>query len=264
MEWLEMNNSIGRDFKISFFESGGTSDHDLTLKDNDKGGWTEVPSKKISPGGTKIQQLDFCNPTHKDQMVNCEDKVSQKAVCSNTFDVLMINSDQELHVLSTPILLVSNPETPKIIKEPEVAMLNIANPTVKSPMATINTSDNNVVVEEEEHISSPSMSKLSPKAPIFVPSSKANPSMAVTIDKSKKILTITTKVLEKINEPTTTYHSDLGSKMFDKDDKADMLNLLFDKVAKDGNLSPRKYRSGRNKSRNKTHERQHSWDGKVT
>ncbi|KAG5573243.1 hypothetical protein H5410_063009 [Solanum commersonii] len=31
------------------FESGGTCDHDFTLKDNDKEGWTEVPSKTFSP-----------------------------------------------------------------------------------------------------------------------------------------------------------------------------------------------------------------------
>jgi len=61
--------------------------------------------------------------------------------------------------------------------------------------------------------------------------------------------------------PTTIYDSDLGSEIFDEDD---MLDILFDKVAKDGDLSPRQQRSGRNKSKKKTHERQHSWGGKVT
>ncbi|KAG5620688.1 hypothetical protein H5410_005906 [Solanum commersonii] len=38
--------------------------------------------------------------------------------------LLQINSDQELHALSTPILQVSNPETTRIIKESYTAMLN--------------------------------------------------------------------------------------------------------------------------------------------
>uniref|UniRef100_M1DSK8 NB-ARC domain containing protein n=1 Tax=Solanum tuberosum TaxID=4113 RepID=M1DSK8_SOLTU len=110
------------------------------------------------------------------------------------------------------------------------------------------------LVEEEEH--APTRSNLSP--PIFVPSSKANPSMEVTIDNSKKILTINTKVLEIIHEPeaevsrrspTTTYNSDLGSEMFDEDDEDDMLDILFDKVDKDGDLSPRQQRSGSTKTK---------------
>ncbi|KAK4738349.1 hypothetical protein R3W88_002046 [Solanum pinnatisectum] len=97
--------------------------------------------------------------------------------------------------------------------------------------------------------------------------------MAETIDNSKKILTINTKVLEKSHEleaevsrrsPTITYDSDLGSEMFDEDDEDDMVDILFDKVVKDGDLSPRQQRSGSNKNKKKTHERQHSWDGKVT
>ncbi|KAH0773436.1 hypothetical protein KY290_010573 [Solanum tuberosum] len=182
---------------------------------------------------------------------------------------------------------------------------------VKPPMATINTSNHDVpnspslesfgeqifgqqsiskrndkslgretsdskwayLVEEEEHISAPAKSKLSPQAPIFVHSSKENTSMAMAIDNSKKILTITTKVLEKSHEPeagvsrlspTTTYDSDLGGEKFEEDDEDGMLDILFDKVAKDGDPSPRQQRSGNNKNKKKTHERQHSWDGKVT
>ncbi|KAK4708332.1 hypothetical protein R3W88_029257 [Solanum pinnatisectum] len=55
--------------------------------------------------------------------------------------------------------------------------------------------------------------------------------------------------------PTATYDSDLGSEMFDKDDEDDMLDILFDKVAKDGDLSPRQQRSGSNKNKKKIHER---------
>ncbi|KAK4717131.1 hypothetical protein R3W88_015469 [Solanum pinnatisectum] len=103
-----------------------------------------VPSKMFSQSNTKLQHLDCTNPTLKERTINCENKVSRKVVCSNTFDALMINSDQELHALSTPILQVSNPETIRIIKESHVAMLNKENTMVKPPMATISTSNRDV------------------------------------------------------------------------------------------------------------------------
>ncbi|KAH0723176.1 hypothetical protein KY285_005760 [Solanum tuberosum] len=170
-------------------ESGGTCDHDFTLKDNDEGGWTEVPSKTFSPGNTKLQQLDCTNPPRKEKTINYEDEVSKKIVCSNIFDALMINSDQELHALSTPILQVSNPETTTIIKESHATMLNKENPMSKPRIQSISkrndkslvkkTSDSRWtdLVKEEEHALA--RSNLSPQAPIFVPSSKANPSMTV-------------------------------------------------------------------------------------
>ncbi|KAK4337534.1 hypothetical protein RND71_042021 [Anisodus tanguticus] len=231
------------------------------------------------------QQLDCISPDRKEQAANCEDKVSRKLVCSNTFDALMINSDQELNA-ATPTLHISNPEITSIVKEPQAAMLIKENPMIKQPMCRINTSDHDVhsqsleslgekmgdsgqqlistendkdfvkgipsisqvistnrligskeiqgelstpwwadLIEEEGHFISPPRSKLSPQAPIFVPSSKTNPSMTVTstssnsgaikislvnrdmlhdlvshdietlnaIDNSKKSLTITTK-----------------------------------------------------------------------
>lgn len=127
------------------------------------------------------------------------------------------------------------------------------------------------LVEEEEHISALAMSKLSPQTPIFFTLNKANPSMAVTIYKSKKILTITTKVLEKSHEPqvgvsglssTTTYDSNLGSEKFDDDDE--MLDILFYQVYQYGDLSPRQQRSGSNKNKKKAYNGQHSWNSKVT
>ncbi|KAK4734004.1 hypothetical protein R3W88_008265 [Solanum pinnatisectum] len=93
---------------------------------------------------TKIQQLDCTNPIHKEKTVNYEDKVSRKVVCSNTFDALMINSDQELHPLSTPILQDSNPKATRIIKESHAIMLNKENLMVKPHMATIKTSNHDV------------------------------------------------------------------------------------------------------------------------
>ncbi|KAH0685838.1 hypothetical protein KY284_016391 [Solanum tuberosum] len=237
-------------------KSGGTCDHDFTLKDNDKGGWTEVPSKTFSLGNTKLQQLDCTNPTHKEQTVNCEDKVSRK----NNQGVTINTSNHD----------VPNSPSLESLGEQIFGQQSISKRNDKG--LGKETSDSRWVdlVEKEEHISAPAKNKLSPhEAPIFVPSSKTNPSMVVTIDNSKKILTITTKVLEKSHEPeagvsrlspTTTYDSDLGSEKFDDDE---MRDILFDKVAKDGDLSPRQQRSGSNKNKNKTHERQHIWDDKV-
>ncbi|WMV51851.1 hypothetical protein MTR67_045236 [Solanum verrucosum] len=64
--------------------------------------------------------------------------------------------------------------------------------------------------------------------------------------------------------PTRGYESDLGDDSFDEDEEENMLDTCIDKVARDGDISPRHQRSGSNKNKKKTHGRQHSWDGKVT
>ncbi|KAK4359851.1 hypothetical protein RND71_022080 [Anisodus tanguticus] len=196
------------------FEFGGS---------DDRGGWTEVPSKNISSG-------------------------------------------------TTPTIHISNPEIARIIEEhqatmlstPSISQANSTNDLIVSKEKQGETSAHQWadLVEEEEHITSPPRSKLSPQAPVFVSSSK--------------ILAITTKdmgVLTKSHEPkavvsgrnpSITYDIDLGDDMFDENDEDDMLDISFDKVAKDGDLSPRQQRSGSNKSKNKAHGRQDSWDGKVT
>ncbi|KAG5620753.1 hypothetical protein H5410_005971 [Solanum commersonii] len=56
---------------------------------------------------------------------------------------------------------------------------------------------------------------------------------------------------------------DLGEDSLDEDEE-DMLDICFDRVAREGDISPRQQRSGSNKSKKKTHGRQHSWDGKMT
>ena len=52
--------------------------------------------------------------------------------------------------------------------------------------------------------------------------------------------------------------------VFDEDEEENMLNICFDKVARDGYISPRNQRSGRYKNKKRTHGRQHSWDSKLT
>ncbi|KAG5588697.1 hypothetical protein H5410_049131 [Solanum commersonii] len=43
-----------------------------------------------------------------------------------------------------------------------------------------------------------------------------------------------------------------------------MLDICIDRVAREGDISPRQQRSGSNKNKKKTHGRQHSWNGKMT
>jgi len=165
---------------------------------------------------------------------------------------------------NTPIMAVSNPEEAK-------NGLNVSKEKQKETSASKWVD----LVEEEEIITSPPMSKLRPQAPEVVPTSKENPYMAMTVDSFKKSLAMNTKdigVLAKSHDPevivsgispTATYDIDLGTDMSDGDDEEEMLDICFDKVAKEGDLSPRQQRSGSIKIKKKAHGRQHSWDGKV-
>ncbi|KAK6784662.1 hypothetical protein RDI58_018117 [Solanum bulbocastanum] len=91
------------------------------------------------------------------------------------------------------------------------------------------------LVDEEEQVSPPPLnSKLSPEAPIFVPISviaKKNESGALASGISQCI--------------------DLGDEFFEEDEEDNSLDICFDKVARDGDLSPRQQRSGSNKNKKK-------------
>ncbi|KAG5608917.1 hypothetical protein H5410_020198 [Solanum commersonii] len=99
--------------------------------------------------------------------------------------------------------------------------------------------------------------KLSPKAPIFVPKcviAKKNESRALvlnTIDLGE----------DSLDENEEDNMLDLSEDSLDEDEEDNMLDICFDKVAREGNTSPRQQIS--NKSKKKTHGRQHSWDGKA-
>ncbi|XP_049343274.1 uncharacterized protein LOC125807577 [Solanum verrucosum] len=103
--------------------------------------------------------------------------------------------------------------------------------------------DNDLI--QEKQVSPPVLnSKLSSDAPVFVPKC----------------------VLEKKNESRALVSNtiDLGEDSLDEDEEDNMLDICFDRVAREGDISPRQQRSGSNKSKKKTHGRQHSWDGKIT
>ncbi|KAG5604741.1 hypothetical protein H5410_026233 [Solanum commersonii] len=59
--------------------------------------------------------------------------------------------------------------------------------------------------------------------------------------------------------PQETYYDSLY-----ENEQDNVLDICFDRVAREGHLSPRQQRSRSNKSKKKTHGRQHSWDSKMT
>ncbi|KAG5609867.1 hypothetical protein H5410_021148 [Solanum commersonii] len=118
--------------------------------------------------------------------------------------------------------------------------------------------DNDLI--QEKQVSPPTLnSKLSPEAPVFVPKcviAKKNESRALvsnTIDLGE----------DSPDEDEEDNMLDMGEDSLDEDEE-DMLDICFDRVAREGDISPRQQRSGSNKSKKKTHGRQHSWDGKMT
>jgi len=157
----------------------------------------------------------------------------------------------------SPTLYISNPEVAKIIQESVAAMLLKPNSAIKSPMVTLNTSAHEVLKEkqremstprwadlvddEEEHVSPPLLNrKLSPQALKFVPKS-------IIANKKEQ------EALALEFSPTRGYESDLGDDSFDEDEEENMLDICFDKVAKDEDISPRHQRNGSNKKTKKTH-----------
>uniref|UniRef100_M1CEL4 Disease resistance protein n=1 Tax=Solanum tuberosum TaxID=4113 RepID=M1CEL4_SOLTU len=110
---------------------------------------------------------------------------------------------------------------------------------------------------QEKQVSPPALnSKLSPEALVFVPKcvlARKNESSALmsnTIDLGE----------DSLDEDGV----DLGEDSLNEDEKNNMLDICFDRVAREWDISPRQQRSGSNKSKKKTYGRQHSWDSKMT
>lgn len=96
------------------------------------------------------------------------------------------------------------------------------------------------------------------------------------LDNPGKAVATTSKpvgIVAKIHEPgalvhgfnpTEVFGADMGHDLYEKGEEEELLDASFANVAREGDLSPRHLRSGSNKSKKKAHEKQHSWDGKVT
>ncbi|KAG5591217.1 hypothetical protein H5410_041731 [Solanum commersonii] len=122
---------------------------------------------------------------------------------------------------------------------------NIFDVLLKTTGKQVKLIENDNVLVQEKQVSPPALNrKLSPEALVFIPKC----------------------VLEEKNESRAIVSNtiDLGEDSLDEDEKDNMLDICFDKVAREGDISPRQQRSGSNKSKKKTHGRQHSWDDKMT
>ncbi|KAG5612104.1 hypothetical protein H5410_023385 [Solanum commersonii] len=122
--------------------------------------------------------------------------------------------------------------------------------TGKKVKLTENDSD----LIQEKQVSPPTLnSKLSPEAPIFVPKC-----MIVKKNETRALVSNTIDLSEdSLDEDEEDTMLDLGEDFLDEDEE-DMLDICFDRVAREGDISPRQQRSRSNKSKKKTHGRQHS------
>uniref|UniRef100_M1ACM8 NB-ARC domain containing protein n=1 Tax=Solanum tuberosum TaxID=4113 RepID=M1ACM8_SOLTU len=133
---------------------------------------------------------------------------------------------------------------------------NIFDALLKTTEKQVRLTENNNDLIQEKQVSPPALnSKLSPEAFIIVPKcvlAKKNESrdlVSYTIDLGE----------DSLDEDGV----DVGEDSLDEDEEDNMLDICFDRVAREGDISPRQQRSGSNKSKKKTHGRQHSWDSKM-
>ncbi|KAG5614091.1 hypothetical protein H5410_013915 [Solanum commersonii] len=110
---------------------------------------------------------------------------------------------------------------------------------------------------QEKQVSPPALnSKLSPEAPVFVPK--------CVLARKNESSVLVSNTIDLSEDSLDEDGVDLGEDSLDEDDEDNMLDICFDRVAREGDISPRQQRSGSNKSKKKTYGRQHSWDGKMT
>ncbi|KAG5623003.1 hypothetical protein H5410_008221 [Solanum commersonii] len=96
-------------------------------------------------------------------------------------------------------------------------------------------------------------SKLSPEAPVFV--------LKCVLARKNESSALVSNTIDLGEDPLDEDGMDLDE---DSLDEENMLDICFDRVARERDISPRQQRSGSNKSKKKTYGRQHSWDGKMT
>ncbi|KAG5600698.1 hypothetical protein H5410_032068 [Solanum commersonii] len=115
---------------------------------------------------------------------------------------------------------------------------------LKTTGKQVRLTENDHDLIQEKQVSPPVLnSKLSPEAPIFMPK------LLNSIDLGEKSL--------------DENGVDLGEDSLDEDEEDNMLDICFDRVAREADISPRQQRSGSNKRKKKTYGRQHSWDGST-
>ncbi|KAH0656529.1 hypothetical protein KY285_031411 [Solanum tuberosum] len=140
---------------------------------------------------------------------------------------------------------------------------------LKTTGKQVRLTENNHDLIQEKQVSPPALnSKLSPEAPVFVPKcvlarkNESNALVSNTIDLGE--YSFDEDRVDLGEDSLDEDGVDLGEDSLDKDEEDNMLDICFDRVAREGDISPRQQRSGSNKSKKKTYGRQHSWDGKMT
>ncbi|PHT30596.1 hypothetical protein CQW23_29817 [Capsicum baccatum] len=190
--------------------------------------------------------------------------VQKDVLCLNTFDAL---TDTIVHVPSQSL----QPSGEQHGYSRQQLTSSRSDQNVEKG-ATSAQSRADLVDEEDEKITSPPMQrKLSPTTPIFVYRStklltSGHKNVIANKNESKLVaskFSPTTVDLSKYVLDEEENDIDLGEDSFDKDDEDNILDICFDKVARDGDISPRHRRSGSNKNKKKTHGRHHSWDGRA-
>ncbi|KAH0678985.1 hypothetical protein KY284_020070 [Solanum tuberosum] len=161
--------------------------------------------------GKSIEQTrklkECCHDDHTDQQALVTHE--KESIVTEEIDGKEINPN-------TPVMFISNQE---------IATTDLNEAKEKQGETSATRWED--LAEVENHTPSPSRSKLSPQALEFVPTSKTHASMAV-LDTSSNLSAT------KVNLDNRDILPDLGSDMSDRDDEDDMLDICFDKVAKDG------------------------------
>ncbi|KAG5585125.1 hypothetical protein H5410_045559, partial [Solanum commersonii] len=210
--------------------------------------------------GTAELSAESRNTLDLEKQIEQTGKLKERCHDDHTDQQALLTHEKESIVTKEIDGKEMNPNTPSMfISNQEMATSNLNE--AKEKQGETSASRWEDLVEVENHTPTPSRSrcrsKLSPQALEFVPTSKTNASMAV-LDSSSNLSAT------KVNLDNRDILPDLGNDISDGDDEDDMLDICFDKVAKDGDLSPRQQRSGSTKCKKKTYGRQHSWDGKVS
>ncbi|PHU13412.1 hypothetical protein BC332_14617 [Capsicum chinense] len=108
------------------------------------------------------------------------------------------------------------------------------------------------LVDKEERVSPSSLnSRLSPETPAFVPKSA---------NAKKNELEALASKLNAFSSDEDLSEKELNTFASDEDlseEEEEELEICFEKVARDGDISPRQQRSGSRKNKKKTHGRQH-------
>ncbi|KAG5609441.1 hypothetical protein H5410_020722 [Solanum commersonii] len=123
---------------------------------------------------------------------------------------------------------------------------------LKTTGKQVRLTENDHDLIQEKQVSPPALnSKLSPEAPVFV--------TKCVLARKNESSALMSNIIDLGEDSLDEDGVDLDEDSLDEDEEDNMLDICFDKVAREGNISPRQQRSGSNKSQKKTYGRQHSW-----